>query len=117
MPTPIVPPPTTPARILFSLEFAYMTPAGYRECRTNATRRRADTAAHEIAIAALGRDPGPLACADSSSHRVYVSPHAVLKMIDAGGHGRLAREIALAPHLPAELTAPLLASGLYRLVG
>jgi hypothetical protein len=76
--------------------------------------RRADAAAREIATAALGRDPGPMVRADSGSHEVYVSPDAVLKMIDAASHSRLAREIALAPHLPPGLTAPLIGSGLYR---
>jgi hypothetical protein len=72
-------------------------------------------AARAIAAAALGRDPGPMAAAESSSHHVYVSPDVVLKVIDAAGHSRLDREIALAPHLPASLTAPLLGSGLYQL--
>ena len=68
-----------------------------------------------IAGAALGRDPGPMASAESSSHYVFVSPDAVVKIIDAAGHSRLDREIALAPHLPTGLTAPLLGSGLSRL--
>jgi hypothetical protein len=63
--------------------------------------RRAPDAARAIARAALGRDPGPMAAAESSSHHVYVSPDVVVKIIDAGGHSRLGREIALAPHLPA----------------
>ncbi len=37
-----------------------------------------------------------------------------MKIIDAAGHSRLNREIALAPCLPAGLTAPLLGSGLCR---
>ena len=37
-----------------------------------------------------------------------------MKIIDATGHSRLAREIALSPHLPAGLTAPPLDSGRYR---
>jgi hypothetical protein len=77
--------------------------------------RQAHNAAREIAAAALGRDPGPMATAESSSHHVYVSPDAVVKIIDAAGHSRLGREIALSPHLPAGLTAPLLGSGLCRL--
>jgi aminoglycoside phosphotransferase (APT) family kinase protein len=77
--------------------------------------RQVSDAARVIAAAAMGRDPGPMATADSSSHHVYVGSDAVVKIIDAGGHSRLDREIALAPHLPAGLTAPLLASGLYRL--
>jgi aminoglycoside phosphotransferase (APT) family kinase protein len=56
-----------------------------------------------------------MAAAESSSHYVYVSSDVVVKIIDAGGHARLDREIALAPHLPTGLTAPLLDSGLYRL--
>jgi aminoglycoside phosphotransferase (APT) family kinase protein len=56
-----------------------------------------------------------MATAESSSHHVYVSPDVVVKIIDAGGHSRLDREITLAPHLPARLTAPLLGSGLCRL--
>jgi Phosphotransferase enzyme family len=77
--------------------------------------RQAHDAAREIAAAALGRDPGPMATAESSSHHVYVSPDAVVKIIDAAGHSRLDREIALAPHLPTGLTAPLLGNGRYRL--
>jgi hypothetical protein len=77
--------------------------------------RQARDAAREIAIAALGRDPGPMATAESSSHHVYVSPDVVVKIIDAAGHSRLDREIALAPCLPTGLTAPLLGSGLCRL--
>lgn len=38
-----------------------------------------------------------------------------MKIIDAGRHSRLTREIALAPHLPAGLTAPLLGHGVHRL--
>jgi aminoglycoside phosphotransferase (APT) family kinase protein len=77
--------------------------------------RRASDAARAIAAAALGRDPGPMAAAESISHHVYVGPDVVVKIIDADGHSRLDREIALAPHLPAGLTAPLLGSGLHRL--
>jgi hypothetical protein len=58
-------------------------------------------AAHEIALAALGRDPGPLTVADSLSHQVFLGPDVVVKIIDAADHTRLEREIALAPHLPA----------------
>lgn len=72
-------------------------------------------AAREIAAVVLGRDPGPMATAESSSHHVYVGPDVVVKIIDAAGHSRLDREIALAPHLPAGLTAPLLGSGSCRL--
>ena len=56
-----------------------------------------------------------MAAAESSSHRVYVGSDVVVKVIDAAGHPRLGREIALARCLPAGLTAPLLGSGLYRL--
>lgn len=68
----------------------------------------------EIATAALGRDPGPISAVASSSHRVYVSPDVVVKIIDVAAHARLDREVALAPDLPAGLTAPLLGSGLRR---
>src|ERR1700691_4649018 len=77
--------------------------------------RRASDAARAIAAAALGRDPGPMAAAESSSHYVYVGSDVVVKIIDADGHSRLDREMALVPHLPAGLTAPLLGSGLCRL--
>jgi hypothetical protein len=50
-----------------------------------------------------------MTAADSDSHHVFVGPDAVVKVIDAARHSRLDREIALAPHLPAGLTAPLLA--------
>jgi hypothetical protein len=69
----------------------------------------------EIATAALGRDPGPLAAVASGSHQVYVGPDVVVKIIDVAAHSRLDREIALAADLPAGLTAPLLGSGLRRL--
>jgi hypothetical protein len=52
---------------------------------------------------------------ESSSHHVYVSPDVVVKIIDAAGHSRLDREIALAPDLPAGLTPPLLGSGVSRM--
>ena len=77
--------------------------------------RPTSDAARAIAAAALGRDPGPMTAAESISHHVYVGSDVVVKIIDAGRHSRLDREIALAPHLPAGLTAPLLASGVYRL--
>jgi aminoglycoside phosphotransferase (APT) family kinase protein len=67
--------------------------------------------ARDIAAAVLGLDPGPLSAAESDSHHVFVGPDVVVKLIDAGRHSRLDREIALAPHLPAGLAAPLLASG------
>jgi aminoglycoside phosphotransferase (APT) family kinase protein len=69
--------------------------------------------ARDIATAVLGRDPGPLTVAESLSHHVYVGPDVVVKVIEATRHSRLDREIALAPHLPAGITAPLLASGLW----
>lgn len=65
--------------------------------------------------AALGRDPGPMTAAESSSHHVYVSSDVVVKVIDAARHSRLDREVTLAPHLPAGLTASLLGSGFCRL--
>ncbi|MEU4780388.1 phosphotransferase [Micromonospora sp. NPDC023633] len=77
--------------------------------------RQAHDVAHAIAAAALGRDPGPMRTADSSSHHVYVGSDVVVKIIDAAGHSRLNREIALAPHLPAGITARLLDSGLHQL--
>lgn len=77
--------------------------------------RRDHDAARAIAEAALGHDPGPLAAVESRSHHVYVGSDTVVKIIDAGGHTRLNREIALAPHLPAGLAAPLLGSGVHRL--
>jgi hypothetical protein len=70
--------------------------------------------ARDIAAAVLGRDPGPMAAADSDSHHVFVGRDVVVKVIDAARHSRLDREVALAPHLPAGLTAPLLASGLWQ---
>ncbi|MEH1017835.1 phosphotransferase [Micromonospora sp. CPCC 206060] len=77
--------------------------------------RQAHDTARAIAVAALGRDPGPMAAAEGNSHHVYVGSDIVVKIIDAAGHSRLNREIALAPHLPTGLTAPLLNSGLHRL--
>lgn len=71
-------------------------------------------AARMVAVAALGRDPGPMAAAPSSSHQVYVGAEVVVKIIDAGRHTRLDREIALVAALPAGLTARLLGSGRYR---
>jgi aminoglycoside phosphotransferase (APT) family kinase protein len=67
--------------------------------------------AREIATAALGRDPGPMTMADSLSHQVHVGADVVVKIIEVGRHPRLEREVALAPYLPAGVTAPLLASG------
>jgi aminoglycoside phosphotransferase (APT) family kinase protein len=77
--------------------------------------RQAHGAARVIAAVALGRDPGPMSTVESSSHHVYVGSDVVVKIIDAEGHSRLSREIALAPHLPTGLTAALLDSGLHRL--
>jgi hypothetical protein len=77
--------------------------------------RQAHNTARAIAMAALGHDPGPMTNAESSSHYVYLSSDAVVKIIDATDHSRLDREIALAPHLPTGLTAPLLDSGFHRL--
>jgi hypothetical protein len=79
--------------------------------------RQAQHIARAIAVATLGRDPGPMAPAESLSHHVYVGSDVVVKIIDAGRHARLDREIALAPCLPGGLTAPQLDSGLYSLDG
>jgi len=49
--------------------------------------------------------------APSGSHHVYVGSDVAVKIIDAAGHSRLDREIALVPCLPAGLSAPLLSSG------
>jgi hypothetical protein len=62
--------------------------------------RQASDPARAIAAAALGRDPGPMTAAKSSSHYVYVGSDVVVKIIDADGHSRLDREIALAPRRP-----------------
>lgn len=67
--------------------------------------------ARAVVASALGRDPGPLTRASSYSHDVYVGTDYVVKLLDADAHSRLTREIALAPVLPAGLTAPLLDSG------
>ena len=72
-------------------------------------------AVREIVAATLGRDPGPMAAVESISHHVYVSSDVVVKIIDAAGHSRLDREIVLAPHLPAGLTAPFLGGGVGQL--
>jgi hypothetical protein len=77
--------------------------------------RQAHDEVRAIAEAALDRDPDPMATAESSSHHVYVGSDVVVKIIEADGHPRLNREIALAPHLPGGLAAPLLDSGLHRL--
>lgn len=71
--------------------------------------------ARAIAAMALGHDAGPMTTVTSRSHSVYVGAEAVVKLIDAAGHSRLEREIALVPQLPTGLMAPLLASGHYRL--
>ena len=71
--------------------------------------------AREIARAALGGDPGPLTGAASrSANHVFIGRDVVVKVIDADGHSGLHREIALAPMLPAGITAPLLASGVHQ---
>ena len=71
--------------------------------------------ARDIARAAVGYDPGPMTPMPSGSHNVFLSPEIVVKIIDSGKHSRLEREIALVPHLPIGLTAPLLGSGLHHL--
>jgi Phosphotransferase enzyme family len=73
--------------------------------------RRACGAAHALAAAALGRDPGPMATAPSMSHYVYIGTDIVVKLVDVAGHDRLELEIVLASHLPSGLGAPLLTSG------
>ncbi len=73
--------------------------------------RRGCAAAKAIATEILGRDPGPMTIAASMSHYVYIGADVVVKIVDAEGHTRLDREIALAPSLPAGLGAPLLGSG------
>ncbi|WP_328475520.1 phosphotransferase [Actinoplanes sp. NBC_00393] len=69
--------------------------------------------ARAIATAVLGRDPGPMTVAESISHQVHVAADIVVKVIGAGDHPRLSREIALAPDLPAGITAALLDSGVH----
>lgn len=70
--------------------------------------------ARAIVETALGGDPGPLTRAKSiSPNQVFVGEDVVVKIIHADGHRGLNREIALAPMLPAGITAPLLASGEY----
>ncbi|KHD73513.1 hypothetical protein MB27_33695 [Actinoplanes utahensis] len=69
--------------------------------------------ARSIARTALGHDPGDLTAIGSLSHQVFVGADVVVKIIGAAGHTRLDREIALAPHLPDGLTAPLLDSGVH----
>ena len=88
-----------------------------RKPLTEATEKdlnRGRDAAHAIAAAVLGHDPGPMTHAPSMSHYVYLGSDIVVKVVDAGGHTRLDREIALASYLPAGLGAPLLASGQLR---
>ncbi|MDR6322278.1 phosphotransferase [Actinoplanes couchii] len=72
---------------------------------------RAPDIARTVATTVLDRDPGVLSAVDSLSHHVFLSPDVVVKVIDAGQHTRLEREIALAPFLPEGITAPLLVSG------
>jgi hypothetical protein len=71
----------------------------------------------EALLTTLGLDPGPLTSVHSLSHEVHLGPGFVLKVIDAGRHTRLNREIALAPDLPPGVTAPLLASGVHTVDG
>lgn len=77
--------------------------------------RRARLAAHAIAAATLGRDPGAMATAESMSHYVYIGIDVVVKLVDVSGHNRLELEVTLAPHLPSGLGAPLLTSGRHSL--
>lgn len=76
---------------------------------------QAHEGARAIAVAVVGHDPGPMAAAASLSHHVFVGSDVVVKLIDGACHSRLNREVVLAPHLPAGLTAPLLGSGFRRL--
>jgi hypothetical protein len=70
--------------------------------------------ARSIAEAALGGDPGPLLRAESlSANQVFLGEDVVVKLIHVDGYSGLHREIALAPMLPAGITAPLLASGVH----
>jgi hypothetical protein len=70
--------------------------------------------ARAIVKVGLGIDPGPLTKAWSmSANQVFMGDDVVVKIIHAGGHSGLHREIALVPMLPAGITAPLLASGEY----
>ena len=66
---------------------------------------RARDAAHAIAAATLGHEPGPMATAASMSHYVYIGADVVVKLVDVDGHQRLELEIALASHLPPALGA------------
>jgi hypothetical protein len=54
--------------------------------------RQAPHVARAIAVAALGRDPGPLATTESISHHVYIGSDTVVKIIDAVSHSRLDRK-------------------------
>ncbi|WP_169792432.1 phosphotransferase family protein [Actinoplanes rectilineatus] len=72
---------------------------------------------HAQDIARRCGDSGPLTPAPSLSHQVYLGARVVVKLIDSVGHSRLDRELALAPHLPPGLTAPLLASGRHTVDG
>ena len=77
--------------------------------------QRARAAAHAIAEETLGQSPGRMKSVASRSHQVFVSSTVVVKLINAADHSRLDREISLALHLPAGLSAPVLASGRYRI--
>lgn len=68
--------------------------------------------ARSIVESALGEDPGPLTGAGSmSANQVFLGKDVVVKIIHVDAYSGLHREIALAPMLPAGITAPLLASG------
>ncbi|HWS36896.1 MAG TPA: phosphotransferase [Actinoplanes sp.] len=69
--------------------------------------------ARTVATTVLDRDPGPLSAVDSLSHHVFLGPGVVVKVIGAGEHTRIEREIALAPFLPVGISAPLLVSGIH----
>ena len=68
--------------------------------------------ARSIVETVLGGDPGPLTRAESmSANQVFLGEDVVVKIIHVDAYSGLHREIALAPMLPAGITAPLLASG------
>ena len=68
--------------------------------------------ARGIVESALGRDPGPLTSAPSTSaNQVFIGEDVVVKLVHPTAPSRLHREIALVPMLPPGITAPLLASG------
>ena len=73
---------------------------------------QADAAAADILSTVVGL-AGPLARAESKSHRVYLGEDVVLKLIEADNHSRLDRELALQAELPSGLSAPVIAAGTF----